>query len=197
MQSAVYLTLFTRNLIFYIPDKAFKDTIENRTHYFIIEVHMHFNSSIPLITPEDALVPSPYWAPSRLINHLVLLEESDLDWDNKPHSHFEMYLDAMKQMRVDTTNVENFVELIKKGMSVSDAINSSRLEEGVAQYLKTTHEIVSSGKVHLVAGAFAFSREVVIPQIFSQILDQQVKFFNYSLFHLLVYCFRILKSNQV
>ncbi|XP_023338465.1 uncharacterized protein LOC111709098 [Eurytemora carolleeae] len=110
---------------------------------------------------------------TRLINHLVLLEESDLDWNNKPHSHFEMYLDAMKQMHVDTSNVENFVELIRKGMSVLDAINSTRLEEGVAEYLKTTHEIVSSGKVHVVAGAFAFSREVIIPQIFSQILDQQ------------------------
>lgn len=115
-----------------------------------------------------------------MINHLVLLEESDLDWNNKPHSHFEMYLDAMKQMHVDTSNVENFVELIRKGMSVLDAINSTRLEEGVAEYLKTTHEIVSSGKVHVVAGAFAFSREVIIPQIFSQILDQQVTFCIYS-----------------
>ena len=110
---------------------------------------------------------------ARLLNNIVLEEESDLDWDMKPHSHFEMYLDAMRQMNVDTTEIVAFIELIRQGMTVADAIHETKLETGVAQYLKTTHEIVCSDKVHMVAAAFAFSREALIPQVFSQILDHQ------------------------
>ena len=48
----------------------------------------------------------------RLINSIVLEEESDVDADDNPSSHYEMYLDAMKQCGANTEPVEKFVSQV-------------------------------------------------------------------------------------
>ena len=48
----------------------------------------------------------------RLINSIVLEEESDIDMNGMPSSHFEMYLDAMKQCKANTTNIETFISQV-------------------------------------------------------------------------------------
>jgi len=48
----------------------------------------------------------------RLINSIVLEEESDVDADGNPASHYEMYLDAMKECGANTTEIEKFVDSI-------------------------------------------------------------------------------------
>ena len=45
----------------------------------------------------------------RLINSIVLEEESDVDTDGNPSSHYEMYLEAMKQSEANTGPIESFV----------------------------------------------------------------------------------------
>ena len=44
----------------------------------------------------------------RLINSIVLEEESDVDADGNPSSHYEMYLDAMIECGADTKKIESF-----------------------------------------------------------------------------------------
>ena len=51
----------------------------------------------------------------RLINSIVLEEESDVDADGKPASHYEMYLDAMRQCGANTSPIESFVSNVSKG----------------------------------------------------------------------------------
>ena len=50
----------------------------------------------------------------RLINSIVLEEESDVDADGNPSSHYEMYLDAMKQSGANTGPIECFVLNVSK-----------------------------------------------------------------------------------
>jgi hypothetical protein len=45
----------------------------------------------------------------QLVNSIVLEEESDVDKENNPLSHYEMYIDAMKQCGANTSAIESFV----------------------------------------------------------------------------------------
>ena len=59
------------------------------------------------------------WKPQtrRLINEIVLEEESDIDIHGQPASHYEMYLQAMQQCGADTQQVERFINRLLKGYS--------------------------------------------------------------------------------
>src|SRR5882762_1101340 len=49
-----------------------------------------------------------------LINEIVVSEESDIDMDGNRKSHFELYLDAMKQCGADTSQIETFIAVLKE-----------------------------------------------------------------------------------
>ena len=78
----------------------------------------------------------------RLINSIVLEEESDVDADGNPASHYEMYLDAMKECGANTTEIENFVDRINDE-NISSLIASLQ-RAGFPAY---TVEITASEKV--------------------------------------------------
>ena len=100
----------------------------------------------------------------RLINSIVLEEESDVDSDGNPASHYEMYLDAMKQCGANTDPIENFVSTVSKN-------NIPKVNEGVDTFLKSTFDIIDSGEVHKIASAFTFGREDLIPDMFTAIVE--------------------------
>ena len=101
----------------------------------------------------------------RLINSIVLEEESDVDQEGEPASHYEMYLDAMKQCGANTTPVESFVDNAKTNNipSVNPAIDS---------FVQTTFSIINSKQPHKIASAFTFGREDLIPDMFSAIVKE-------------------------
>ena len=101
----------------------------------------------------------------RLINSIVLEEESDVDADDNPSSHYEMYLDAMKQCGANTEPIERFVEKVNKDNipSVSNAID---------HFLSTTFGVINSNEAHKIASAFTFGREDLIPDMFTAIVDE-------------------------
>ena len=102
----------------------------------------------------------------RLINSIVLEEESDVDANGNPSSHFEMYLDAMNECGADTKKeINDFVNNVNKSYIPSVNI-------GVDDFLKTTFNIINSNKPHIIASAFTFGREDLIPDMFSEIVNQ-------------------------
>ena len=101
----------------------------------------------------------------RLINSIVLEEESDVDADDNPSSHYEMYLDAMKQCGANTEPVEKFVSQVSA--SHIPSVNS-----GIDSFLNTTFNVIDSKEPHKIASAFTFGREDLIPDMFTAIVDE-------------------------
>jgi len=101
----------------------------------------------------------------RLINSIVLEEESDVDIYGEPASHYEMYIDAMNQCGANTNPVKNFVSNVS-----SDKIPS--VNEGVDSFLKTTFDVINNKKPHEIASAFTFGREDLIPDMFTAIVKE-------------------------
>ena len=101
----------------------------------------------------------------RLINSIVLEEESDVDADDNPSSHYEMYLDAMKQCGANTEPIEKFVSHVSA--SHIPSVNS-----GIDSFLNTTFNVIDSKEPHKIASAFTFGREDLIPDMFTAIVNE-------------------------
>ena len=101
----------------------------------------------------------------RLINSIVLEEESDVDQDGVPSSHYEMYLDAMKQSGANTSPIENFVANVT-------SVKIPKVSDGIDSFLKSTFDVIDSKKAHKIAAAFTFGREDLIPDMFTAIVEE-------------------------
>ena len=99
----------------------------------------------------------------RLINSIVLEEESDIDAKGNPSSHYEMYLDAMKECKANTNEIESFVA------QVTDT-NLPKVNKPIDSFLATTFDILNSKEAHKIASAFTFGREDLIPDMFTSIV---------------------------
>lgn len=105
-----------------------------------------------------------------LINEIVLAEESDLTLDGKRLSHFEMYVDAMKDCGANTNELTTFISDVFDTKNVFIAIKQSSLHPNVKAFLDFTFRIIEEGKTHKIAAAFTFGREDLIPNMFTEIL---------------------------
>lgn len=110
---------------------------------------------------------------SRFINEIVLGEESDLNEAGIPQSHFDMYLEAMEQVGANTDSIQRFIHLIQKGTSVKNALEILNLKSGVQDFVNFTFAVIDSNKAHLIAAAFTFGREDLIPDMFLEIIKNE------------------------
>jgi len=105
----------------------------------------------------------------RLINEIVLAEESDEDGEGGFCSHFELYLRAMRDCGADVSRLENFLRRLENGTSVAQASNEA--PPVARQFLATTWEILCSESLPAVAAAFSLGREDIVPKMFHRLVE--------------------------
>jgi Protein of unknown function (DUF3050) len=127
------------------------------------------------------------WVPTgpvisrRLINDIALVEESD-ELDGSFISHFELYLDGMRQAGADTTRIDAFIDLLRVGKPVLPSLRAAGAPEPSAEFVAMTWEFISGAPVHCQAAAFAFGREDLIPDMFDQVAALNSKTGDLSIF---------------
>ena len=122
------------------------------------------STTLPWLPPRDAKA-------ARLINEIVLGEESDDRLEGGHYSHFELYLDAMREVGADTSKIERFIALQKEGAHYNTALHSVDAGQAATGFVTHTLETALHAPSHCVAAAFLHGRESVIPQMFQRLLD--------------------------
>jgi len=106
----------------------------------------------------------------RLINEIVLEEESDRDERGHHRSHFEVYREAMERAGADGRPVDALIACLRAGETVEHALRHA--PAAAAAFVKTTLRVAMSGDVHRVIGVFTHSREDRIPAMFTRLVAE-------------------------
>ncbi len=119
----------------------------------------------------------PWIAPSmplggRLINEIVLGEESDEDGQGGFASHFELYHRSMVDFGADTRAIDRFVEQLRAGQNVEGALCRAEIVPAVASFIRHTFATITGGDNCQIAAAFTFGREDLLPDVFQKIVDE-------------------------
>ncbi len=106
-----------------------------------------------------------------LINEIVVGEESDEDQNGVRKSHFELYLDAMKQCGADVAGISVFNKTLQQSGDFNTAYLSAGTPVAARDFVDYTFKIIDSNKDYLQAAIFTFGREDLIPGMFLSIIN--------------------------
>ena len=109
---------------------------------------------------------------SRLINQIVLAEESDDDQQGGFASHFELYHRAMTCCGAKTAPIDGFLSELRLGKTIAAALHSSAVPACARQFVRRTFDIIEGGDLCSIASAFTFGREDLLPAIFQRVVDE-------------------------
>jgi Protein of unknown function (DUF3050) len=103
---------------------------------------------------------------ARLINDIVIGEETDVDPDGSNASHLALYLRAMRDVGASTRQ-----SLVLVGMPVEIALERTGAPRHVQAFVAHTMALANSGSTEEVLAAFFYGREDIIPEMFRRLLD--------------------------
>ena len=132
-----------------------------------------FQSLLKAVQQHLSCVTIP-WTPTsdaearRLINEIVLDEESDELPNGSFASHFELYLRSMEVAGADTGPMVRVIEQIKAGADLSEALLDPTIPIESREFVNRSFSIINSGSSHRIVAAFTYGREDVIPDMFRQ-----------------------------
>jgi hypothetical protein len=116
------------------------------------------------------------WVPTgptgsrRLINDIVLVEESD-ELQGGFISHFELYMNGMTEAGADTSVITDFIDMLRQKRPVREALLEAKVPAPAAEFVALTWDLIENAPIHSQAAAFAFGREDLIPDMFQQVVD--------------------------
>jgi hypothetical protein len=119
-------------------------------------------------------IPTRHTSTRRLINDIVLVEESD-ELGSGYISHFELYLKGMTESGASTTAIDAFIALLRQGRPVLPSLGAVGAPDPAVEFVRTTWDIIGTAPVHCKAAAFAFGREDLIPDMFDRVTSVERK----------------------
>jgi hypothetical protein len=144
-----------------------------RSHVFCV---WDFQSLLKALQREFTSMDLP-WVPKgdpearRLMNEVVLEEESDIHPDGGYASHFELYLDAMTDSGADRGPIDGLIERLRGGVPIERALAEAALPPGVRDFVATTFEVIATGELHRMVAVFTYTREDLIPDMFTRVVQ--------------------------
>jgi Protein of unknown function (DUF3050) len=108
---------------------------------------------------------------ARLINDIVIGEETDVGLDGGYASHLDLYLRAMADVGASTRQFERFRSLVLIGVPVEIALGRIGAPPHVQAFVAHTMALANSGSTEEVVAAFFHGREDIIPEMFQRLLD--------------------------
>ena len=118
----------------------------------------------------------PIWLPrqepelARFVNEIVLGEESDENGRGSFRSHFELYLDSMDDVQANRAQIVQFIQSLREGVAVADALKFVTAPANVQNFVNFTHQVTTTSSAAEVACVFCFGREDIIPEMFQRLL---------------------------
>lgn len=107
---------------------------------------------------------------AQFINEIVLGEETDVNELGVPKSHFEMYIDAMKQTGASIESISNFISEVYDGKEIEEALNTVAISKETVDFVSFTFDVIRTNQPHIIASCFTFGREDLIPDMFLEIV---------------------------
>jgi hypothetical protein len=129
-------------------------------------------------------VPTPDAEARRLVNEIVLDEESDELPEGGSASHFELYLEGMRAAGADTGPIDRMIEALQAGRLpqveqpattvgevVAEAMRVSGAPNAARDFVRKSFAVIESGSTHGIVAAFTYGREDVIPDMFRSLVS--------------------------
>jgi hypothetical protein len=117
-------------------------------------------------------IPGVSAANGRLINEIVLGEESDEDGEDGYASHFELYHRAMTAFGADVSTIDRFLGALRDGQTVRQGMQSAKAPSAVQPFVNHTFSEIESSDICRIASAFTFGREDLLPDVFQKIVNE-------------------------
>ena len=116
-------------------------------------------------------VPPEHPAAARLVNEIVLGEETDEVRHGEYLSHYVLYLRAMGEIGADPAPVEQFEAAIRAGTSPAEALAPLPIAEGTKTFV--LHTLATADRpTHEVAASLLLAREDLIPTMFERVVGE-------------------------
>jgi hypothetical protein len=107
---------------------------------------------------------------ARMVNEIVLAEETDEVSLDFYISHYDLYIAAMEEIGADTEPIKNFICSLRQGLPVYDALTSLSISESTKAFVLSTMKTIRQSP-HEVTASFLLGREDIIPAMFRQVVS--------------------------
>lgn len=109
---------------------------------------------------------------ARLINEIVLGEETDEVPGGGFMSHYTLYLKAMDEIGADKRPVLAFEKSLREGIPVEQALAPLDIAENTKLFVLSTLKTALEGSSHEIASSLMLAREDLIPIMFDRVLKE-------------------------